>query len=205
MWRNLTTTCKITVIEESEVPHEYVDLGLSVNWATFNVGATNSEEYGNYFAWGETEPKSTYDWSSYKYCQGSSHSLTKYNTNSNYGLVDGITTLELEDDVAHMKWGGDWRMPTEYEFFELRKNCTWEWTTINGAPGYKVTSNITGYEDRSIFLQAVGGYCRYWSSSLLLSTQNAYCFYLSPSNYYSSNYNYRYLGHFVRPVCQSDK
>ena len=209
-WRNLTTTCKITVIEESEVPHEYVDLGLSVNWATFNVGATNSEEYGNYFAWGETEPKSTYDWSSYKYCQGSSHSLTKYNTNSNYGLVDGITTLDLEDDVAHIIWGGDWRMPTEAEFTELRNNCTWEWTIVNGIYGYKLKSRVSGFEDNSIFLPAAGalntdpfnvgtsGY--YWTCNLVTYS------YLAGYLHFNSNFLYtrgidRSIGQSVRPVC----
>ena len=209
-WRNLTTTCKITVIEESEVPHEYVDLGLSVNWATLNVGAANKEEYGHFFAWGETEPKSTYDWSSYKYCQSSSYSLTKYNTNSNYGLVDGITTLDLEDDVAHIIWGGDWRMPTEAEFTELRNNCTWEWTIVNGIYGYKLKSRVSGFEDNSIFLPAAGalntdpfnvgtsGY--YWTCNLVTYS------YLAGYLHFNSNFLYtrgidRSIGQSVRPVC----
>ncbi|MBR3609326.1 MAG: hypothetical protein IKL50_05525, partial [Bacteroidales bacterium] len=87
----------------------YVDLGLSVKWATCNVGATTPEEYGYYFAWGETTPKTTYYWSAYKYCNGTDDSMTKYCTNSKYGIVDNKTTLELTDDAAHVNWGGSWR------------------------------------------------------------------------------------------------
>ena len=86
--------------------HEYVDLGLpsGLLWATCNVGATKPEEYGDYFAWGETEPKSTYNWSTYKYCNGSSTSLTNYCTNSSYGTVDNKTILEAADDAAHTNY-----------------------------------------------------------------------------------------------------
>ena len=107
--------------------HNWVDLGLSVKWATCNVGATTPEGYGNYYAWGETKPKSTYDWSTYKYCNGDRYSMTKYCTNSEYGIVDNKTTLELSDDAAHVNWGGSWRMPTKAEQDELN-NCTWTWT-----------------------------------------------------------------------------
>ena len=93
--------------------HDYVDLGLSIKWATCNVGASSPEEYGDYFAWGETEPKSIYDWSTYKYCNGSETTLTKYNYSNIYGTVDNKTTLEMSDDAARANWGGGWRMPTE--------------------------------------------------------------------------------------------
>lgn len=86
--------------------HEYVDLGLSVKWATMNVGASKPEDYGDYFAWGETTTKTTYNWSTYKYCNGSSSTLTKYNTDSSYGTVDNKTTLDLSDDAANANWGG---------------------------------------------------------------------------------------------------
>ncbi len=153
---------------------EAVDLGLSVKWATCNVGASSPEEYGGYYAWGETEEKSYYDWSSYKYCKGSFDTLTKYCTSSRYGTVDNKTVLEPEDDVAHVKWGGSWRMPTEDEIRELTDNCSWTWTSQNGVNGYVVTSNSNG---NRIFLPAAGsrwgesvydrgsdGY--YWSASL---------------------------------------
>ena len=139
--------------------HEYVDLGLpsGLKWATCNVGATAPEEYGDYFAWGETETKATYDLSNYKWCNGTYESMTKYCTNSEYGIVDNKTTLELSDDAARVNWGGSWRMPTKAEQDELRNtdNCTWEWTTQNGVNGYKVTSKKNG---NSIFLP---GFCMF--------------------------------------------
>ncbi|MBO7112331.1 MAG: hypothetical protein J6V75_00065, partial [Bacteroidaceae bacterium] len=134
-----------------ESEYAYVDLGLSVKWATCNVGASKPEEYGDYYAWGETEPKTTYDWSTYKWCKGSSATMTKYCNNSSYGnngFTDTKTTLDPEDDVAHVKWGGNWRMPTISEFEDLINNCTWTWTTQNGVNGYKVTSKKSGYTDR---------------------------------------------------------
>ena len=173
-----------------------------------NVGATAPEEYGGYYAWGETEEKSDYSWSTYKYCNGTSTSITKYCTQSSYGTVDNKTTLEPGDDVAHVKWGGSWRMPTEAEQQELCDNCTWTWTTLNGVNGYRVT----GPNGNSIFLPAAGyrygtevysrgsaGY--YCSSSLLSYPIEAYylCFY--SSDYVWSSYN-RYYGLTVRPVCE---
>ena len=196
----------------SENGYEYVDLGLSVKWATCNVGATKPVEYGDYFAWGETQSKSTYNWSTYKYCNGSLSSLTKYNNSSSFGTVDNKTTLELSDDAARANWGGSWRMPTKAEQDELRNNCTWTWTTQNGVYGYKVTSKKSGYTNKSIFLPAAG--CRldsslynagsggyYWSSSLYTGSPNG-AYYL---NFYSSRVDwgsdYRFYGHSVRPVC----
>ena len=157
--------------------HEYVDLGLpsGTKWATCNVGATKPEEYGNYYAWGETEPKDYYDWSTYKY--GSDYDeLTKYCTDSTYGTVDNKTVLELADDAARANWGGAWRMPTDGEWAELLDECTWEWKNAykGTTAGYLVTSKING---NSIFLPAAGyrlnddlSYAGsdggYWSSSL---------------------------------------
>ncbi len=107
--------------------HEYVDLGLNVKWATCNVGATAPTEYGDYFAWGETEGynsgKTAFFWSTYKWCEGSYEKLTKYNTNSSKGIVDDKTVLELTDDAARRNWGGIWRMPTAAEFEELKSGC----------------------------------------------------------------------------------
>lgn len=192
--------------------YEYVDLGLSVKWATCNVGANGPEEYGDYFAWGETQPKSNYDCSTYKWCNGSYNTLTKYCTNSDYGTYDGKSTLELADDAARANWGGSWRMPTKEEQEDLRANCKWEWTTQNGVKGYKVTSKKKGYTKNSIFLPAagyrddsslneVGRYGRYWSSSLGTNYPNAvHCLYFNSSNVYWSS-SIRDEGQSVRPVC----
>ncbi len=203
---------------ESEDPYngsEYVDLGLSIKWATCNVGATKPEEYGDYFAWGEVEPKEVYDWSTYKWCNGSYDSLTKYNNSSSYGIIDNKTVLDASDDAATANWGGAWRMPTKEEQDELRENCTWTWTTENGVNGYRVTSNKEGYTDKSIFLPAAGyrddsslnsagSYGFYWSGSLLTLTDYSYNAYEldfnSGSVYWSSSG--RGCGQSVRPVCQ---
>lgn len=160
-------------------PH-IIDLGLpsGTKWACCNVGASKPEDYGDMFAWGETSTKSNYDWSTYRWCNGSSNSLTKYNTKSYRGTVDNRTQLELSDDAARARWGGSWRMPTIAELTELKDNCTYEWTTIDGVKGGKFTSRVNGH---SVFLPAAGfhsglrssaslsyrgevGY--YWSSSL---------------------------------------
>ena len=195
--------------------YDYVDLGLSVLWATCNVGATKPEGYGDYYAWGETEPKTNYSESTYKWCNGSSSTLTKYCNDSSYGnngFTDTKTTLDPDDDVAHVKWGGDWRMPTIDEFTELVNYCTWTWTTLNGVNGYRVTSNKSGYTDRSIFLPAagcrydvdlysVGGYGFYWSSSLYTGDPVNACYLTFYSGGVSwSNYR-RSFGRSVRPVC----
>ena len=192
--------------------HEYVDLGLpsGIKWATCNVGATKPEEFGGYYAWGETEEKSNYSLSTYKWCNGSYDSLTKYCTDSDYGTVDNKTTLDPEDDVAHVKWGGSWRMPTLDEQNELLNNCTWTWTTLNGVNGYKVT----GPNGNSIFLPAAGyrygteanystGSYGYYRSSSLSSNDSYYACILF---FVSGNHDWvgydRYLGHSVRPVSE---
>ena len=195
--------------EESEDPyngHEYVDLGLSVKWATMNVGASSPEDYGDYFAWGETTTKSTYDWSTYKYCNGSYNTLTKYNTSSSHGTVDNKTQLELTDDAARANWGGKWRMPTDAELIELTEQCTCIWTSKNGINGYNVTSKKNG---KSIFLPAAGSidddfsqkYNFYWSSSLCTeSPQLAHALYFNTGNISWDN-GTRSDGFPIRPVC----
>lgn len=188
---------------------EAVDLGLSVKWATCNVGASSPEEYGDYFAWGETQPKDYYDWSTYKWCNGSVTTLTKYCTNSSYGVVDNKTVLEPEDDAATANWGGSWRMPTNEELTELREQCTWAWTTQNGINGYKVISKKNG---NSIFLPVAGG--RY-ESSLNQAGSKGFCWSSSlytdgPHNAWDTDFNsnrvygygrHRCKGFSVRPVC----
>ncbi len=186
--------------------HAYVDLGLpsGVKWATCNVGASSPEEYGGYYAWGETEEKEDYSWSTYKWFSGniySNYTFTKYNTNTSMDVVDNKTVLEPEDDVAHVKWGGSWRMPTLDEQKELLDNCTWSRTTQNGVDGYKVT----GSNGNSIFLPAAGNSGsngRYWSSSLYSSdSHNAYYLYFISSGSCGWSYDFRGYGLTVRPVC----
>lgn len=190
---------------------EAIDLGLpsGTKWANMNVGASTPEDYGGYYAWGETEEKDNYSWSTYKWCNGSYDSMTKYCDNSDYGTVDNKTTLDPQDDVAHVKWGGTWRMPTKAEQDELRNNCTWQWITQNGVNGYKVT----GPNGNSIFLPAAGcrydagvygrgSYGYYWSSSLYSYVSDyAYflCFYSGDYFWY---YNSRCFGQSVRPVSE---
>lgn len=208
----IVATCKVTVTYKTyNNGHEYIDLGLSVKWATCNVGADSPEDYGDYFAWGETEPQTSnrYYWDSYKWCKGSLSTMTKYCTSSSSGTVDNKTVLDPEDDAAHVNWGGSWRMPTRAEQDELRTKCTWTWTTQNGVKGYKVT----GPNGNSIFLPAAGcryvdnlsnagSYGDYWSSSLYSSrSYDAYFLYFD-SSHVDWSYYHRCYGRSVRAVCQ---
>ena len=201
-----------TTLNDGEARHKghtFVDLGLSVKWATCNVGASSPENYGDYYAWGETETKSTYNWSTYKLCNGNSSTLTKYCTDNDYGTVDNKKVLESSDDIAHVKWGGNWRLPTDTELTELREKCTWTWTTQNGTMGYKVTSKSNGnciflpasgwrYDSSLLYVETDGGY---WSSSLYgSSSDDAWSVYFNSSGVYWS-YTHRFDGLSVRPVC----
>ena len=159
----LSASCEI-IVTGKENGYTWVDLGLSVKWATMNVGATKPEEWGDKFAWGETQPKKTYFLNNYKWYNGSNY--TKYYTN------DKKIVLEAADDAATANWGGAWRIPTKEEQEELINNCTWELITEEGITiGFKVTSKLNG---SSIFLPTAGyrmgagvTYSRgaYWSSN----------------------------------------
>ena len=127
--------------------HVYVDLGLSVKWATCNVGANSPEEFGNYYAWGETATKETYD---HDNCPTYGLSISELQSQV---YIDSEYNLTSQYDAATANWGGDWRMPTKTEQFELINNCTWSWTTQNGVEGYKVVSKRNG---NYIFLPAAG-------------------------------------------------
>ena len=193
--------------------HEYVDLGLPSGtlWATCNVGANSPEEYGDHFAWGETKPKTTYKWSTYKYCKGTDDTMTKYCTNSDYGTVDNKKELEPSDDAATANWGSEWQMPSEEQCYELYNSSytTTTWTTLNGKYGIWITSNRNG---NSIFLPAAsyrgdtslhyaGGCGNYWSRSLDTSYSDyAYSPSFDSSDISTHSYNCRYYGHSVRPV-----
>ena len=206
----------------SSVPTpEAVDLGLSVKWASCNLGASKPTEYGGYYQWAGTEDVSDtsikLDWSNCPYHTGSYYDTgwTKYNTKSSYGTVDNKTVLEAMDDAATVVLGGKWRMPTDEEWTELRNtdNCSWTWTTIDGVNGYKVQSKKSGYTDNWIFLPAagrrydtylydVGSSGGYWSSSLNMDFPD----YAWGVSFYSDgvrrNYHDRYYGRSVRPVSE---
>lgn len=160
--------------------HEWVNLGLPSGtlWATCNIGATSPEDYGNYYAWGETYTKSTYDWDTYKYALGDYHKLTKYCGNPSYGnngFTDNLTTLQPDDDPATVNWGSGWCTPTEEQWKELRNKTSHTLTTRNGVKGSLFTSKQNG---QTFFLPAAGSRGRsggivdagddgrYWSSSL---------------------------------------
>lgn len=140
--------------------HEYVDLGLPSGtlWATCNIGASKPEEYGKYFAWGETQTKDDYVWARYKYAEGTTFKdpkLTKYCSQTSYGnngYVDRLSTLLPQDDAATAAWGNGWRMPTRGELEELLSNTTNTWTTQNGVDGRRFTSS----NGKSIFIPAAG-------------------------------------------------
>ena len=168
--------------DSHNVPDGYVDLGLpsGLLWATCNLGATTPDGYGNYYAWGETSTKNTYNWSTYRYAtvdaDGDLQTLTKYNTLESYGTVDNKTTLEASDDVATAVLGNGARIPTKAEWQELRDNTTAEWTTVNNVNGRK----FTAANGNSLFLPAAGNrsgsalyydgtHGGYWSSSLVES------------------------------------
>lgn len=198
--------------------HEYVDLGLPSGtlWATCNVGADTPENYGDHFAWGETHPKITYNWSTYKYANGTSWDdpqLTKYCSNSNIGhngFTDNLTTLQPGDDAATVNWGEGWRTPTYNEWDELLACCTQTWTTRNGVNGRL----FTALNGNSLFLPAagfryagtlcnVGGYGYYWPSTLNTDHSNlAWYFYFDSGNY-GMDSNGRLYGQSVRPVCSA--
>lgn len=158
----------------------YVDLGLSVKWATCNLGGKNPDDYGKGFRWGDVNSSGEYI---YSYLDSWYDNLTKYCNKPEHGyngFTDDLTTLEPNDDAAHVLWGGNWRIPTPAEMEELLSNCSWNLVGYDGVNGYLVTSNIPGYTDRSIFLPAAGGgnlgiggsEGLYWSNSLCTDDPN---------------------------------
>ena len=186
---------------------EAVDLGLpsGLKWASFNLGASTPEEYGDYFAWGETEPKETYELDNYKWCNGEENTYTKYCTDPQFGyngFQDRKTTLDLEDDAAYVNLGEKWRMPTKEEALELIENCSGEWTTRNGVNGWAFTAS----NGNSIFLPASNWQTngRYWTSSLLTYwPEDAYMLYFkngSYKTYADCLSDIRYAKLTIRPV-----
>lgn len=222
---------RIQAIPSSSIPvPEAVDLGLpsGIKWASFNLGASAPEEFGDYYAWGETEPyfsrnpmtwkegkEEGYTWTSYKWCMGSNTTMTKYCTNSSYGyngFTDDKTVLDPEDDAAHVNLGGKWRMPTVADWAELFENCTCTWDTRNGwCFGITMSSKTN---NNSIYLPA-SGYCStsstpppasgyrigYYRTSTL-DVDNPYRSWIKrfDSDKVSEASHNRYLGYSIRPV-----
>ena len=181
---------------------EAVDLGLSVKWADVNVDAYRPWERGNFYAWGELEPKELYRSSNYRFYHEGTMSLTKYCNDKIYGyeeFTDTLTTLEPQDDVAHVKWGGNWRMPSKDEFLELMDtlNCDWIYTSMNGMTGYKIESKKNG---NSIFMpessdsHGCGGGL-YWANCIEPDLAPA-----APNLYFNHAMNRLYINTYIRDV-----
>jgi len=181
-----------------------VDLGLSVKWASVNIGAEVETDYGDRYAWGEIAPKTSFTWGNYKWCNGTEYSMTKYCTNSSYGTVDNLAILKDEDDAAQVVWGGGWRMPTVEEAQELRDNCTWVTETNNGVKGYRITAKnsnsifipLNGQHDES-GVHYTGTYMNVWLNQC---NGGIYGYVLSASGVGASNH--RHDGLCIRPVCK---
>lgn len=144
--------------------HEWVDLGLpsGTKWAMTNVGASSPTDFGQYFAWGETSQKDSYEWNNLKYCiDDKGYGFSKYVTDKQYGNVDDRKELEPGDDAAYVNWGKGWRMPSAEQITELLQKCTWDWVSEDEYSGFKVV----GENGNSIFLPAAG--CRHYSTSTL--------------------------------------
>ena len=193
--------------------HEWVDLGLPSGtlWATCNIGASRPEDYGNYYAWGETSTKGTYDWSTYRHANGASNRLTKYCNSSDFGnngFTDNLTTLQSGDDPAAYNWGGGWYTPSKTQWDELLANTTNQWTTRNGKSGRLFTSKKNG---QTIFLPATGyrwvsglryagSRGGYWSRSLYSGRPSHAWHLYFDSGYCDMGGDSRDNGFTVRPV-----
>ena len=188
--RDFTTT---------DLPTGTIDMGLSVKWASTNIGSSSLLESGNRYAWGETEPKESFSWENYKWCDGTESSINKYNTE------DGLTTLQPEDDAARVALGGKWRMPTEAEYQELLDNSGWSWVEYHNVGGLAVTSKING---NTLFFPQTrtdwdGPWGDYWSASLCdYYTPNASGFRAVTGGISSANLIKRCDGAAIRPVSE---
>lgn len=189
--------------------HEYVDLGLPSGtlWATCNVGASKPEDYGDYYAWGEVQTKSTYDWATYKYAKGSDSTITKYCFASYLGYngyIDKLRILQDTDDAATVNWGSGWYTPTFQQWTELLENTTNQWVSQDGVTGMLFTARrgktlflpASGYYSDDVYY--MGGYGFYWSKSLSSSTGASGLYFISSDCHIGGGF--RCGGHSVRPV-----
>ena len=202
--------------------HDYVDLGLpsGTKWATCNVGASKPEDYGSYFAWGETQTKMNYNWETYKYANGNLYELTKYCPRADFGnkgFYDDLTSLISSDDPSVVIWGDGWRTPTYEQLEELFENTTNQWTTKNGVNGRLFTSKkngktlfipASGYRDEDK-LRTVGVEGNYWTMQIVSDFPRggvAFCFSsdtprgMGPVKYGTMSLRARCSGLSVRPV-----
>ncbi len=212
-WNGETLYFSNAYCPDGHHPH-IIDLGLpsGAKWACCNVGANTPTDYGDFFAWGETSPKSDFGEYNYKwYYNGDNHQITKYCCNSDYGTVDNRTELEPEDDAAYVNWGPKWSMPYLGAYYELMSNCTIEWTKLNGTSGCIFKSNtnnsaiffpLAGWTPKASGVHTLG---KYWTRNYEWNYDNrsylAYILYLQSGNsgVYAA-YLPRYMGANVRPV-----
>lgn len=215
-------SCVVTVGSSGQEEHQYVHMGEGHFWATMNVGASSPEDTGDYFAWGETEPKADYSWATYKW--GSSETkLTKYVLSTDYGTVDNKSILEPADDAATVNWGEDWCTPTEDDWNWLWTHSSKEAETLNGVKGIRFTSTVDGCTSNSIFLPCAGVFdgtavddlydegidnCAVYWSSTLYSTSSDAATAFNWTSYYTGllsgiESDIRYRGLLVRPVNKS--
>lgn len=172
--------------------HDYVDLGLSVKWATKNIGASRSSDSGDFFAWGEIKPKSSFNLDNYKWYDNSENCYTKYYSTTDNCIIDNKTNLDPNDDAAHELWGRSWRIPTREEIDELRSKCDWWFLDHNGVYGCL----LIGPNGNRIFFPYQ---CSCWSSSNDSEyPDKAYFFAVTEGSYVFSIP--RYIGKRIRPV-----
>lgn len=195
----------------TEKGHEYVDLGLpsGLKWATMNIGAKLPEQYGSYFAWGETAPKDNYNWQTYKWCDGADSKFNKYCLHADAGKVDSLDVLQPKDDPAHKLWGGRWHTPSAEQVTELLSRCSFAPSERNGLAGLEVK----GPNGAVIFLPMAGGRnpiglvdagggAYYWTSDLFrLSSSNAHAF-TGTAVEWELDALERCFGLPIRPVCK---
>ena len=190
-----------------DVDERAIDLGLSIRWASCNIGATAPEENGDFYAWGDTLTRSSFTWGTYPYSGTTTNTMTKYCTRAANGTVDNRSTLIAFDDAAYIRWGETWRMPTKDEWNELFTQCTWKDTMYNDVPVWQVT----GPNGNSIYLPKVGyknnssvtAGCYYWSSTLNTTNSNDGCnraLYINAADRSGAKYGLRYVGMPVRAV-----
>lgn len=202
-------------VSGKEGNYSYVDLGLSVRWATFNVGAANSTEYGDLFSWGEITPKQSSGWESYKWGSRERvsincyiYNLVKYNVDADCGSIDGKTQLESDDDAATANWGALWRMPSKEEIEEMAKECYWHWTDNMNDSGVSGQVGVSKRNGNVIFfpVQEQGiRESRYWSNTLSYDDWSVFACDLSFGDGAYATASSRNCPNFVRAVCPSKK